>query len=183
MKKVLSVFLIFAMCMGLCACGNTNGSEENSVDVNDFNTENAIEITTDNYWRYMSTDITKEERGDSFYYDDMSRTLYERIEIVANLEGDSTQYKYQDVCLTIEFYGEYFGVHRGIEYYQYVPNLGFDLVQEPITLSGTITVQLDENGIGSGSYILTPQTEYYLDAEMVSFVTEVVSISGTIVPV
>ena len=95
MKKAISIMLVLAICLGMCACGADTKSNE-------------IELTLDNYKQYL--DVKRVE------IDDISKnvqvgqyTAYKCYQLggVINIAGSTTNFNYNNVKVIVRFSGTY----------------------------------------------------------------------------
>ena len=134
-----------------------NGNDEKSG--NNIASSNDIELTLDNYDKYLVLDMDYGlggERWDDFY----NAYAYNIFEPNFTITGASNHFLYNDVVITIRFNGSYF---------TYTVTKSFDK-----------TIDITGNVGGFGSYTTPIRLDFYIKINSLHLTYEVVSVSGSV---
>lgn len=153
MKKAISLLLTLVLCLSLCACSKSN----------------EVILTLENYKTYLNLDIHSFAPGDSDAYS-FPGAPHCRSEYIGfvGCAGASTNYDYNDVKITVRFYGN--------------ADIYVDSVKTQYKFDETITVSCDIGGKGNSFVELFEGklATRMIDEDSVKCSWEVVSISGSV---
>ena len=179
MKKVLALVMALIRVLSLVACGGSESNEsskkEETPNEGMVSNSNEIELTLDNYSKYLEVGMGANAEGDSTsneYY-----RGYPHIEFAAKVEGISQNFNYNDIKVT----GKVKGSYESFSFY------GEELkIYASVPFEKEIVVECDINGNG---YYSSPDSEQiemepnrYIDNEHIEQDFEVTAISGTVTP-
>nr|MCR5652411.1 hypothetical protein [Ruminococcus sp.] len=175
MKKVLALVLTFILLLSLTSCG---GGEESK--------SNAIELTMDNYSKYL--DITggiscNEDSDNELYVGSLNRGygietpsgstlyVYDTINYHASVEGLSQNFNYNDIKVTVKLTGSCKTFKLGAPSKSFYGSQSFE---------NDIEIECDITGNGSFNKDEKLSDGAYTASEVLKSNFEIVSISGTV---
>ncbi|MBR2937742.1 MAG: hypothetical protein IKB80_04535 [Oscillospiraceae bacterium] len=166
MKKALSLILALVMCLSLCACGSASKGS----------TSAEIELTLDNYQKYLQVDVSCSASGEGVRFMNpipgYTGPWYPEILSIVSTKGVSTNFNYNDVVVVIEISGTY------DDYHAYENALNSK--DNPFEM--TITVETDIAGNGKNTDIFKLAYKLVTRNALINSTWKVVSISGTVTP-
>lgn len=181
MKKVLALVLALVLVLSLVACGGNESSKNESSKTEETHNEgmvsnnNEIELTLDNYSKYLKVGMGAHAEGLSTSNEHY--TGYPFIEFTAAVSGISQNFNYNDIIVT----GKVKGSYESFRFYR--DELYLDA---SVPFEKEIVVECDINGNGTYS---SPDSEEihmepnrYIDDEHIKQEFEVTAISGTVTP-
>ena len=181
MKKAISIMLVLAIFLGMCACGADTKSNE-------------IELTLDNYDDYLKisayTILSHDSKPNTArYFDAMDGvgcavTDYSSyMSLGVSVKGLSANFLYSDITLEVRATGKFIAVDKNNAYNSTHTSVYFNE-----TFSQYIECKLDVSGNGNGQStgkfsvpgdLVIPYHSFYPSTD---FSFEIVKISGTVSP-
>lgn len=158
MKKVISILLVLAMSLGLCAC-DLGGTELTISNIEDY-VDISCSIYPDNYYKRPINAIN------GTVYSDEPRSISAH----CNVEGLSTNFNYKNVVITLKVFGEYTKS-------EILPNgfvSGSDA--ESVSFEKTIELRTDIAGGGSISQEIFNSTDSIVLSYSIDY--KIISVSG-----
>ena len=180
MKKMIMLAL-FLVIMSLCSCGSNK--ETNKTDNNEKK-DDGIELTIDNYEKYLDVDCSLYLSDGIDYGEAMGtdrrigRAVYKSIGADLEVNGKSTNYDYNDIVVKVEIAGDYYS-------YSEDEMTTFIQTGEPTesqTCSFSLSAETDIVGHGYDSYtFIIPNNKWVLNGGTIGY--EITEVSGTLTPV
>lgn len=201
MKKAISVLLALVMCLGMCACGENSGGEK----------PNAIELTLDNYERYLDVYASAYVKTDykvhnaaqtgfvigksgSSAYNFVTGNFGQYVYGNVSVRGLSQNFNYNDIVIEVEFTGRCNHCDLAEKKDNKLETFTWSDFQFFATCS---KVDITGNGTSDGSYkfalpagrgvpvlsYASNTVRYYTESDFLEYSFRIVSVSGTVTPV
>lgn len=190
MKRIVSLILVFAMCLPLCACGEKS---------------NEIELTLDNYEQYIDFQVSpmamlrNDYEGNSFvigvasdgYSDAVCQDYSQNVYGYFLIKGLSQNFNYNNIAVKVELSGKCYHLDLNADKDDNTSTLAWS---EYSFIAECNKVDITGNGKGEGKWTLPsgrgiPNFEYwngvrkfYDPDDFLQYEYKVVSVSGTVTP-
>ena len=159
--------------------------DEIAIRLGDNDKSNAVELTLENYQKYLSVTCSNSLGGQmdvgtvAGLGKEVGSLVYTTIESALSVEGKSSNFNYEDVEVTVKISGYYVPLNYGIdssEFEEYFLNN-----MNPIDF--TLTVDTDISGNGKDSNVINLDNDCWIEKAGVSIDYEIVEIKGKVMPV
>ena len=187
MKRTISLIIVFALCLSLCACAG----------------KKAIKLTLDNYEQYLKVSsralIAKDYEGNSFVigratYDFVTNDYGQNIYGYISVEGLSQNFNYSNIKVEVEITGKCYHCDLKAEKDENEKTLKWSDFSFVATCNKVDITGKGDNG-GSDKFVLPTGrgvpflsyangvTRYYKDSDFLNYTYKVISVSGTVTPI
>ncbi len=181
MKKLLIIFLALAMCVSMCACGGDNKALDNkNTNANTSRaSDGSIELTLDNYSKYLKLDMTCFGSGKAYSLSDGASyagmpLYYSTISAHIKCSALSSNFNYNDIKITVHVSGTYTA-------YEFTSSKEKDTIKDGYDKEFVIDLDIAGN-YDKKSIVAEMPDGYVTPSQQIGNSIAVVAISGTVTP-
>lgn len=183
-RKIIMIILVAGLVCSVCSCGGNNA---NIVSQSEQVNSSDIQLTVDNYEKYLDFSCSRKLAGAIDYGQAMGtgknigQAVYTTIAPTVTVRGKSSNYDYNDVMVKVKVTGYYVPysqevmkkINKGkLELENYIKD-------NMIPIDVTLNVSTDILGAGSDSSTISVSDDYWVMDTSVEMDYEVIEVTGT----